>query len=176
MQSLSPWGCCDFFFSKSYWFERETRRSKPYVVVQSLSHVQLFATPWTAALQASLSFLSARACSDSCALSQRSHPTISSISFSSCLLPFPASGSFPVTLIFTSSGKISGASALLSLLPMNMQDWFPLGLTGLISLQSKGLKSLPQHHNLNASILWHSAFFMVHGPTLTSAHDYWKKP
>ena len=67
------------------------------------------------------------------------HPTISSsvISFSSCLQSFPASGSFPISQLFTSGGQSIGASA--SVLPMNIQDWFPLGLTGLISLQSKGL-------------------------------------
>ena len=85
--------------------------------------------------------LSSRACSNSCPSNQWSHPTISfsAISFSSCLLSFPAPGSFPMTLLFTSSGQISGASALVSVLPMNIQGWFPLGLTGFISLQSKGL-------------------------------------
>ena len=85
--------------------------------------------------------LSPRACSNSCPSSRWSHSTISSsaISFSSYLLSFPASGSFPMTLLFTSSGQISGASALVPVLPMNIQGWFPLGLTGFISLQSKGL-------------------------------------
>ena len=79
-----------------------------------------------------------RACSNSCPLSQWCHPTISSsvVPFS-CLLSFPASGSFPVSQFFTSGGQSIGASA--SVLPMNIQDWFPLGWTGLFSLQSKGL-------------------------------------
>ena len=81
------------------------------------------------------------ACSDSCPLSQWCHPTISSSAnpFSSCLQSFPASGSFPVNQFFSSGGQSIGASALASVLPMNIQDWFPLGCTGWISLQSKGL-------------------------------------
>ena len=81
------------------------------------------------------------ACSNSCPLSQWYHPTISSsvIPFSSCLQSFPASGSFLMSQLFESGGQSMGASASTSVLPMKIQDWFPLGLTGLISLQSKGL-------------------------------------
>ena len=76
------------------------------------------------------------ACSNSCPLNQWYHPTISSsvIPFSSWPQSFPASGSFPMSQLFTSGGQSIGAST--SVLPMNIQDWFPLGLTGLISLQS----------------------------------------
>ena len=82
-----------------------------------------------------------RACSNSCPSSRWCHPTISSfvIPFSSCLQSFPASGSFPMSQLFASGGQSIGASALASVLPMNIQDWFPLGWTGWISLQSKGL-------------------------------------
>ena len=82
-----------------------------------------------------------RACSNSCPSSWWCHPTISSsvIPFSSCLQSFPASGSFPKSQFFASGGQRFAASASASVLPMNIQDWFPLGLTGLISLQSKGL-------------------------------------
>ena len=82
-----------------------------------------------------------RVCSDSCPLSQWCHPTISSsvVPFSSCLQSFPASGSFPRSQLFASGGQSIGASASASVLPMNIQDWFPLGRTGWISLQSKGL-------------------------------------
>ena len=75
-----------------------------------------------------------RACSNSCPLSWWCHPTISSsvILFSSCLPSFPASGSFPNSQFFESGGQSIGASASASVLPMNIQDWFPLGLTGLI--------------------------------------------
>ena len=102
--------------------------------------------------------------SNSYPLSQWCHPTIlfSVISFSCCSQSFPASGPFPVSRLFTSGGQSIGASASASVLLMNIQGWFPLGLTGLISLQSKGLsKSLLQHHSCKASILQHSAFFMV---------------
>ena len=68
---------------------------------------------------------------------QPSHPLV--VPFSSCLQSFPASGSFPMSQFFSSGGQSIGVSAPTSVLPMNIQDWFPLGLTGLISLQSKGL-------------------------------------
>ena len=83
---------------------------------------------------------SPRVCSSSCALSRWCYLTISSsATLFFCLQSFPASGSFPVSWFFTSGGQSIGASPLASVLPMNIQDWFPLGLTGLISLQSKGL-------------------------------------
>ena len=82
-----------------------------------------------------------RACSSSCRLSWWSHPTIlfSVIPFFSCLLSFPASGSFPMNRLFVSGGQSTGASASASVLPLNIQGWCPLGWTGWISLQSKGL-------------------------------------
>ena len=91
------------------------------------------------------------------------HPTISSsvIPFSSHLQSFPGSGSFPMSQFFTSGGPSIGVSASTSVLPMNIQDWFPLGWTGWISFLSKGLKNLLQHHSSKASILWCSAFFIV---------------
>ena len=100
-------------------------------------------------------------CSDSCSLSWWYHPTISSsvIPFSSCLQSFSASGSFLVNQLFASGGQSIGASVSASVLPMN--SWFPLGWTGWISSQSKGLKSLLQHHSSKASILWQSVFFMI---------------
>ena len=84
---------------------------------------------------------SPRACSNSCPWSQWCHPTISSsvIPFSSCLQPFPASGSFLMSRLFASSGPSIGASASASVLPMNIQDWFPLGWTGWLSFLCKGL-------------------------------------
>ena len=82
-----------------------------------------------------------RACSNSGPLSQWCHPTISSsvVPFSSCLQSFPASGSFAMSQFFASGGWSIGISALISVLPMTIQDWFPLGWTGLISLEPKGL-------------------------------------
>ena len=140
--------------------------------VQLLSCVQLFATPWTAACQASLSFTNSWNYSNSCPLSQWCHPTISSsvIPFSSRLLSFPASGSIPMSQFFTSGGQSIGASA--SVLPMNIQDWFPLGWIGWISLLLKGLSrnsATPQFKSINSLVL-----SFLYNPTFTSIHDYLK--
>ena len=88
--------------------------------------------------------LSPRVCSNLCPLSQWCHPSISSsvLLFSSCPQSFPASGSFPISWLFASGGQSIRASASASVLPMNIQDWFPLGWTGWISLQSKGLSRM----------------------------------
>ena len=100
--------------------------------------------------------------SNSCPLSWWCHPTISSsiIPFFSHLQSFPASGSFPMSQFFASGGQSIGVSASASVLPMNIQDWFPLGWTGLISMQFKGLSKdsspTPQFKSINSS-----AFFMV---------------
>ena len=82
-----------------------------------------------------------RACSNSCPLSQWCHPTISSsdIPFSSCLQSFPALGSFQMSQFFVSGGQSIGVSASASVLPINIQNWFLLGLTSFISLESRGL-------------------------------------
>ena len=109
--------------------------------------------------------------SDSCPLSRWCHPAILSsvVPFFSCTQPLPASESFPMNQLFTWGGQSIGVSAS-SALPMNTQDWSPLGWTGWISLQSQGLsnttimlrfKSLLQHHSSKASTLWPSAFFIV---------------
>ena len=101
-----------------------------------------------------------RVYSNSCPLSQWCHPTTSSsvIPFSSCLQSFPASGSFPVSQFFTSGSPSIGVSTSASVLPMNTQDWFPLGWTGWISLQSKRLSrvfsntTVPKHHFFGAQL------------------------
>ena len=115
--------------------------------------------------------LSSRVRSNSCPLSLWCHPTISSsvIPFS-CSQSFQAWGSFPVSWLFTSGWQSVGASA--SVLPMNIQGWFPLGLTGLISLLvQRTLRSLLQHQfeSINSS-----ALTLLYGPTLRSIHDCWK--
>ena len=112
------------------------------------------------------------ACSNLCPSSQWCHPTISSsvVPFSSCLQSFPASGSFPMSQLFTSGGQSIGASA--SVLPTNIQDWFPLGLTGLISLQSKGLSRVFSNTTVHKYQLFGA--HLLYGPTLTFIHDYWK--
>ena len=105
--------------------------------------------------------LSPKACSGSCPSSQWRHPTILSsvVCFSSCLQSFPASASFLMSWLITPGGQSIGASASASVLPMNIQGWFPLGLTGLISLQSKGLSRVfcnttVQKHQFFGASLW----------------------
>ena len=112
--------------------------------VQLFSHVWLFATPWTAAHQASLSITTPWAYSNSYPSSRWYHPTISwsVVPFSSFLQSFPASWSFAMSQLFASGGQTTGASASASVLPKNIQDWSPLGWTALISLQSRGLSDL----------------------------------
>ena len=140
--------------------------------IQSLSRVHLFATPWTAAHQTSLSIANSQS-SNSCPLSRWCHPTISSsvIPFSSCLQSFPASRSFQMSQFFTLGGQSIRVSASTSVLPMNIQDWFPLGWTGWISLQFKGLSRVFS----NTTVQKHQFFSaQLYSPTLTSTHDYWK--
>ena len=81
--------------------------------------------------------------------------------FSFCPQTFPASGMFPMSQLFAFDDQNTGASATASVLPTRIQGWTPLRLTGLISMLPKGLRSLLQHHSLEASILWCSAFFTV---------------
>ena len=123
----------------------------------------LFATPWIATRQASLSFTIPRVCLNSCPLGQWHYLTISSSAtlFSFCLQSFPASGSFPMNQLFASGGQNFGASVSASILPGNIQSWFPLVLTGFISLQSKGLSrvfsstTIQKHHFFSAQhSLW----------------------
>ena len=103
-------------------------------------------------------------CSNSCPLSWWYHPTISPsvVPFSSCLLSFPASGSFPMSQLFTSCGQHIGALA--SVLPMNIQGWVTLGSIDLISLQSKGLS-----RGFSSTIVWKHQFF---GALLSSGDGY----
>ena len=118
----------------------------PFVVGKSVqfSHSVMSDSFWPHGLQFArlrCSSSTPRAYSNSCPSSQWCHPTISSsvIPFSSCLQSFPASGSFPVSQLIASSGQSIGVSASASVLPMNSQDWFPLGWTGWISWLSRGL-------------------------------------
>ena len=141
--------------------------------VQSLCCVWFFVSLQHARLPCR--FSTARAYSNSCPLHEWCHPTISSsvVSFSSCPQSFPASGSFPKSQFFASGGQSLGISASASVLPMNIHDWFPLRLTGWISLLSKGLTRVssptPQFKSINSSVL-----SFLYSPTLTSIHDYWK--
>ena len=110
---------------------------------------------------------------NSCPLSQWCHPTISSsvVPFSSCLRSFPASGSFPMSQFFAAGSRGIGASASASVLPVNIQGWPPLGWPGWISLQSKGLSRVCQHHNHGADERVPSwAAFTLHARVLLEAH------
>ena len=112
--------------------------------------------------------------SNSCPLSQWCHPTISSsvVPFSSRLQSFPALGSSPVSQFFSSGGQSIGVSASASVLPMNTQDWSPLGWTGWISLQSKGLARV--FSNITVQKHQSSVLSFLYSPTLTFIHDNWK--
>ena len=118
---------------------------------------------------------------NSCPLSRWYHPTVSSsvIPFSSHLQSFPASGSFPVSQFFTADGQSIGVSASASVLPMNIQDWFPLGLTGSISLQSKGLSrvftTVDKHQFFGAQLsLWSNSH--IHTWQLEKPYLWWDEP
>ena len=142
---------------------------------QSLSHVLLFATTWTAAHQASLPITNS--------WSLLKLISIDLVMSSSHLILFPPllllpsifpsiRVFFPVSHLFISHGQSIGASTSASVLSMNIQDWSPLGLTGLISLSprdSQGSSRTPQFKSINALVL-----SFLYGPTLTSIHDYWK--
>ena len=112
-------------------------------------------------------------CSSSCPLSQWCHPTILSsvIPFTSCPQSFLSSEYFPMSQLFSSDGQTIGASASASVLLMNIQGWFALGLTGLISLLSKGFSSLLQHHSLKHQFFHAQPSLQL---TLTSIYYYWE--
>ena len=132
-------------------------------LVQLFGCVQLFVTPWTAALQASLSITNSQSPLKPCPLSWWCHPTISSsvIPFSSCPQSFQASGSFLMSQFFTSGGQNIGVSASTSVLPMNIQDQLPLGWTGWISLLSKGLSRVFSNTAVQSINSLDSAFYLV---------------
>ena len=140
-------------------------RASSIVVVQSPSCIWLFTTPWTAALQASRSLTISQSLpkfmsnelvmpSNHCILC---HPLL--------LQSFPASGSFPISQLFASGGQSIGASASASVLPINIQGWFPLGWTGLISLQSKGVS-----RDFSSTTVWKYQFFGALPSLWSSSH------
>ena len=143
------------------------------VIVQLLSHIWLFATPWLQYTRLFSPSLSPGICSSWCLLSLWCYLIISpSACRFFCLGSFPASGSFPVNWLFSSGGQNIGASTSASVLPMNIQSWFPLGLSGLISLQSKGLWRV-----FSSTMIRKYQFFGAQ-PSLWSNSDvykpYWK--
>ena len=138
--------------------------------VQLLSHVQLFVTAGLSVHHQLWVH------PNSCPLSQWCHPTISFsvVPFSSCLQSFPASGSFQMGQFFQSGGQSIGVSASISVLPLNTQDWSPLGWTGWISSpcsprDSQESSPTPQFKSINSS-----ALSFLYSPTLTSIHDHWE--
>ena len=151
---------CLSFLKKLYWIT--TINAVHYTLVQSL---RVFHSFWFHRLQHArlpCPSLSPRVCSNSCPLSLWCHSTIPSTisSLSSWLQSFQASGSFPLSWLFISGSQSIGASA--SVLPMNIQDWFSLGLTDLISLWSKGLSRV-----FSSTTVWHYQLFGFH-PSLQS--------
>ena len=117
---------------------------------------------------------SPKVCPNSCPLHRWCHPTISfsDALFSFCLQSFPASGTFPMSWLFTSDDQNTGASASASVLPMSIQGWFPLRLTDLISWLSKGFQEsspAPHFEDINSS-----AFCLLYGPVLTTVCDHWE--
>ena len=131
------------FQNDSYWVPVQISS------VQSLSHGLTLGLPHT---RLPCPSPTPRACSNSCPSSRWCHPTISSsvVPFSTCLQSFPGSGSFPMSQFFASGGQSIGVSASASVLPMHIQDWFPLGLTSWISLQPKGLSKESTEMTYNA--------------------------
>ena len=136
--------------------------------------VRLFVTQRPAAHQASLSITNSQSLLKLMSIASWCQPTISSpvVPFSCHLQSFPASGSFPMSQFFTSGGQSIRVSAPESVLPINIQDWFPLGWMGWISLQSKGLSRV--FSNITVQSFNSQVLSFLYSPTLTSIYDYWK--
>ena len=147
-------------------------------VVQSLNHVWLSVTLWAAPCQASLSFTISWSLLRLMAIESLMPPNHLILSCPLLLLlsVFPSIGSFPISQLFASGGQSIRASASASVLPKSIQSWFPLGWTGWISLQSKGLSRV-----FSSTTVWKHPFFSTQpffffffGSILPSIHDYWK--
>ena len=142
--------------------------------VQLLSSVQLFPSPWITVHQASLFITNSWSLLKLMCI-ESEMPSIISFSvvpFSSCLQSFPATGSFPISQFFASGGQSIGVSASASVLPMNIQDWLPLGWIDCISFSPRNFQEsspTPQFKSINSL-----ALSSLYNPTLTSMHDYWK--
>ena len=157
---------------KAFW-ETVPRWSVQFISAHSLSHVYL----WPHGLQhprPPCPSPTPKVYSNSCALSRWCHSTIASsvVPFSSCSQSFPASGSFQMSQFFTSGGQNTGVSASASVLPMNNQDWFPLGWPGWTpwgTRDSQESSPTPQSKSINFLML-----SFLYSPTLTSTHDYWR--
>ena len=146
--------------------------------VQSLSLLWLFVTPWTAACQASLSISNTLKLLKLMSIQLVMPPNHFILCRPLLLVPsiFPASGSCPLSQFFTSGGPNIGVSASASVLPMNIQGWFPLELTCLISLQSTGHWRVFSNSTVQKPEFFRAQLYgpTLYGPTLISIHDYWK--
>ena len=175
-----PWGHLEAYHPTEklhptqhrHWLKKKGTMSR-FSSVQSLSHVQFFATSRTEAHQASLSITNSWSLLK--LMSIESVRPSNHLILCRPLLPlpsiFPSIRVFSNKSVFSSDGQSIGVSASASLLPVNIQDWFPLGLTGLISLQSKGLSRAPS----NTTVQKHQFFWcFIYSPTLTSIYDSWK--
>ena len=138
---LNWWFCEQWEIFSVYSSRKVFNLRVQFSSVQSLSHVRLFMTPWAAACQASPSITNSRSLPKLMSIEAWHDQAISSsvVPFSSCPQSLPASGSFPMSQLFAWGGQSIGVSASASVVPMNTQDWYPLGWTGWISLQSRGL-------------------------------------
>ena len=160
---------------RSHTRDRPDHRSSVQFSSVQFSHSVMSdsATPWTAARQASLFITNSRSLLKLMSIESLmpSNHLILCHPFSSCLPSFPASGSFQMSQLFPSGGQSIGVSASASVLLMNIQDWFPLGWTGWISLQYKGLSRV-----FNTTVQKHQFFGtqLSYSPTLISIRDYWK--
>ena len=153
------------------WVTREAQLNS-FSSVQLFSRVWLFVTHGLQHAKPPCPSPTLRVYANSCPLSQWCHPTTSSsvVTYSSHLQSFPELGSLQMSQFYTSGGQIIGVSASASVLPMNTQDWFPLGWTDWISLQSKGLTRVFSNttvQSINSLVL-----SFLYSPTLTSIHDY----
>ena len=150
-------------FHSHFFFSSKSQISPCFVAAQSLHHVQRFVTQWIAAHQGSISFTIFQSLLKLMSIELMMLANQLIICHLLLLLPsiFPSIRCFPVSRLFALGGQSIGASASVSVLPLNVQDWFSLGLVGLIFMLSKRLKSLPQHHSSKVVIHWYLGLFMV---------------
>ena len=154
-------------------FYKSSKQNK-FNSVQSLSRVQLFATPWIAARQGSLSITNSPSSLKLTSVEWWCHPAISSsvVPFSFCPQSLPASESFPISQLFAWGGQSTGVSALASVLPKNTEGWSPLEWTGWISLRSKGLSRV-----FSNTTVQKPQFFSAQLSSQSNSHihsDHWK--
>ena len=164
------WGRCFIRIQREEQGQHFTpfRSSQVCAVLQLQSRVQIFVTPWTAACQAFLLFTISQSLLKLMSMDSvmtSNHLILCSLLSSTCPQSFPALASFPVSRLFPWGGQSIGASASASVLPMNIQGWFPLGLMGLISLLSKGLSRV-----FSSTTVWKYQFFGIHPSLWSNSH------